>query len=167
MERYDCDACSFGYDLSAAPIAAADDLPPLVADLVEILTEAPEPGDRRFPSVWSPLEYACHLRDVLLVQRERVFTARRVTRPTLEPMGRDERVDYDGYADQHLEDVLRQLQDASLLLGHVLRRLSRTDWERTVIYSFPSPQERSLAWVAVHTLHEVHHHTHDIRRQIL
>lgn len=29
-----------------------------------------------------------------------------------------------------------------------------------------SPAERSLRWVAVHTLHEVHHHLLDVGRQV-
>ena len=54
------------------------------------------------------LEYGCHLKDVLLVQRERVLTARRVDRPSFHPIGRDERAEHDGYADQDPADVARQ-----------------------------------------------------------
>lgn len=42
---------------------------------------------RGHPGVWSPLEYACHLRDVLLIQRERVLAARRTDRPALPAPG--------------------------------------------------------------------------------
>jgi hypothetical protein len=121
---------------------------------------------RRKPTVWSPLEYACHVRDVLLVQRERVLLARRREVPTLEPMGREKRVDHDGYATQDPEDVIRQLADAAQLLANVLSRLDVSDWDRTVLYNYPAPAERSLRWVAVHTLHEVHHHTADVLRQL-
>ena len=37
---------------------------------------------------------------------------------------------------------------------------------RWLVYNYPTPQERTLAWVAVHTLHEFVHHTNDIKRQI-
>ncbi len=121
---------------------------------------------RSTPHMWSPLEYACHMRDVLLAQRERVLAARRLDTPVAEPMGRDERVEHDGYARQRPADVARQLQDATLLFTNVLDRLSASDWERTLVYPYPEHEERSLRWIAVHTLHELRHHLLDIRRQL-
>jgi hypothetical protein len=38
----------------------------------------------------------CHLRDVMVIQRERVLLARRVDGAEALTMGRDERVDFDG-----------------------------------------------------------------------
>jgi hypothetical protein len=113
------------------------------------------------------------VRDVLLVQRERVLAARRVDRPSLEPMGRDERVEHDGYADQDPVRVARQLSDAAQMFANDLARLAPEDWARTVVYNYPErrpryPERRprSLRWVAVHTLHEVRHHLVDARRQL-
>lgn len=121
---------------------------------------------RPSPQVWSPLEYACHVRDLLLVRREQVLAARRQDRPVAEPMGRDERVEHDGYNSLRPDDVARQLTDAALLLSNALARLSPADWERTVIYTYPQRAERSLCWIAAHTLHELRHHLVDIRRQL-
>ncbi|MDQ3758003.1 MAG: DinB family protein [Actinomycetota bacterium] len=159
-----CTECGFVYELGRAAEAAAEIIRE-VAGISALLADEAEPAARREPSTWSPLEYACHVRDVLLVQRERVLTARRRDRPVLEPMGRDERVEHDGYSAQQVGDVLRQLDDAARLFRNVLNRLEAADWERRVVYSYPEPQERPLAWVAVHTLHEVVHHAGDIRRQ--
>lgn len=103
---------------------------------------------------------------MLLVQRERVLRARREERPSFAAMGRDERVGHDGYADQDPSDVARQLSDAALLFANVLARLPAEEWERTVTYSYPAVMERSLRWVAVHTLHELRHHLEDVRRQL-
>jgi hypothetical protein len=161
----DCAECGFRYDLADAEEAAGRIA--LGAAEIDLLLNAD--GDlrsRRQPGVWSPLEYGCHVRDVLLVQRERVLAARRVDRPECTPMGRDERVEHDGYAAQNPVDVARQLTDAALLLGNVLERLGPQDWERVVVYSYPEPAERTLRWVAVHTVHEMQHHTLDIRRQL-
>lgn len=121
---------------------------------------------RKDEEIWSPLEYGCHLRDVLLVQRERVLAARRTVRPFCEPMGRDERAEHDGYSEQSIDDVAQELTDAARLFANVLVRLELEDWERTVIYGYPSRTDRSLRWVAVHTLHEVRHHLLDVRRQV-
>lgn len=161
----DCDECGFRYDLADADEAAGRIA--LGAAEIDLLLNAD--GDlrsRRQPGVWSPLEYGCHVRDVLLVQRERVLAARRADRVECTPMGREERVEHDGYAGQNPVDVARQLADAALLLGNVLERLGPDDWERLVVYSYPEPAERTLRWVAVHTVHEMQHHTLDIRRQL-
>src|SRR5690242_3110957 len=104
-----CAECGFSYDTDP-------DVPTLlttwVAETATILQTGGVLRTRRSPDVWSPLEYACHVRDVLLVQRERVLLARRVDRPDCTPMGRDERVEHEGYADQAPTDVARQLTDA-------------------------------------------------------
>lgn len=163
MER--CDECGFTYDSGEATNAAAsivagvDDFAAMLAGGVDVRT-------RREPKVWSPLEYGCHVRDVLLVQRERVLAARRRDRTVCEPMGRDERVEHDGYAQQDPTDVARQLVMAAQLFAHVLDRLGSDDWDRILLYNYPHQIERSLRWVAVHTLHEVRHHARDANRQL-
>ena len=161
-----CDACGFTYDLSRADNAAggiiseADELAKVLETGGANLTRRPS------PDTWSPLEYACHVRDVLLVQRERALLARRQDRPSLVPMGRDERVEHDGYNEQSPITVGRQLRDAATLFAGVLARLDDAGWHRTLIYNFPAPSERDLRWLAVHTQHEVHHHLTDVRSQI-
>ena len=62
--------------------------------------------------------------------------------------------------------VARQLTDAAHLFANVLARLAPEDWERSVMYNYPKLFERSLRWVAVHTVHEVRHHLLDVRRQL-
>ncbi len=168
MDR--CAECGFEYDLAAAESAG----PAIVAGVAPLLVVlgngdrdgAVDLARRPEPRTWSPLEYGCHVRDVLLVQRERVLTARRTDRPAFEPMGRDERVEHDGYARQDPGAVARQLADAAALFANVLARLGAEDWERTVVYGYPATLERTLRWVATHTLHEVRHHVLDVRRQV-
>lgn len=161
-----CAQCGFAYELSAAT-TAADAIDERINAAAAILRRADvDLRSRRLPEQWSPLEYGCHLRDMLLVQRERVLAALRVDRPDCTPMGRDKRAVHDGYADQDPADVARQLADAATMFGNVLGHMSAGDWNRTVIYHFPETAERSLRWLAVHTLHEAQHHLGDIRRQL-
>ena len=167
MASYRCRSCGFTFDLGGAEEAASL----IVAgahELAGIMQSRGSPAlaHRLEPSVWSPLEYGCHVRDVLLVQRERVLAARRTDCPSFDPMGRDERVAHDGYAGQRGDHVARQLDDAAGLLANVLARLGPPDWERRVVYNYPERQERSLRWVAAHTAHEVHHHLGDVVRQL-
>jgi DinB superfamily len=164
MDR--CEGCGFEYDLGKAELASAS-IVQGSEDLVSILNDsAADLTTRREPQTWSPLEYGCYVRDVLLVQRERVLAARSLDRPSFNPMGREERVQYDGYAEQGDNDVARQLGDAARLFANVLSRLSPKDWDRSVMYNYPEPRERSLRWVAVHTVHEIHHHTFDVGHQL-
>lgn len=162
-----CEQCGFRYDLGQAA-EAGDTITSGAAHIATVLRdgEGAVLRERRRPDLWSPLEYACHVRDVLLVQRERLLTARRRDTPGFEPMGRDERVDHDGYADQRPGDVARQLEDGARLFANVLARLGPDDWDRTALYNYPEPTERSLRWIAVHTVHEVHHHRLDIVDQL-
>jgi hypothetical protein len=158
--------CGFEYDLGQAKKAPTSIVQ--VADDLASLLNGPgaDVTTRRDPRTWSPVEYGCHVRDVLFVQRERVLTARWMDRPSFHPMGRDERDEYDGYAEQKVADVARQLGDAARLFANVISRLGPEDWDRCVIYNYPERTERSLRWLAVHTLHEVSHHTLDVRHQL-
>lgn len=161
----ECAGCGFVYDLDQAVLVERT-IREQVAEAVAILrAHDVDVRSRREPGMWSPLEYGCHLRDVLLAQRERVLAARRAYRPDSPPLGREERVEHDGYAEQEPEDVARQLGDAAQLFSNVLARLGTDDWNRTVIYHYPETRERSLRWVAAHTMHEVQHHLLDVRRQ--
>jgi hypothetical protein len=162
---YSCDECGFQYNLDLAPQAASS-IREGVAELCALLGGSRELRARREPQTWSPLEYGCHMRDVLLVQRERVLAARRMDTPSFDPMGRDERVEHDGYADQDPSDVARQVKDAATMFSNVLSRIAPDEWDRTVVYNYPRRAERSLRWVAIHTVHEVRHHLLDIRRQL-
>jgi hypothetical protein len=100
-----CAECGFEYRLNEATTAGAAivggvlELASLVGDDRSDVRSRPEPG------TWSPLEYACHVRDVLIVQRQRVLMGRREARPSFDPTGRDERVDHDGYSEQDPADV--------------------------------------------------------------
>jgi hypothetical protein len=161
-----CAECGFDYDLTLA-IQVSVLAPQYAVEYAELLRA--EPGGlrrRAVPHLWCPLEYACHMRDVLLVQRERLLAARRSETSVAEPMGRDERVEHDGYLQQRPVDVARQLQDAALLFTHVLDQFGPEDWERTLTVPYPETVEQSLRWVAVHTVHELRHHLLDIRRQL-
>jgi hypothetical protein len=161
-----CEECGFEYDLGEASTAGPAIVQGVGEFAVMLSDSAADLRTRRQPATWSPLEYGCHLRDVLLVQRERVLAARRIDRPSFDPMGRDERVAHEGYAEQDANDVVRQLTDAAYLFANVLSRLGPNEWERTVMYNYPNLSERSLRWVGVHTVHEVRHHLLDVRRQL-
>jgi hypothetical protein len=121
-------------------------------------------GRRPAPAVWSPLEYACHVRDVLLVQRERIYLALVEDRPSFARMYREERVDLARYADEPAKAVRSDLAVAYRLIAVALTGRSATDWARPLVYNYPSAEEHDLAWLGRHTIHECEHHLLDIDR---
>ena len=159
-----CDGCGFEY----GSVPAEDVVPKLhelAARYADHLAEHRGSDLRRRPSpeVWSALEYACHVRDVMLVMRERfLLVLREPSPPAFTPMGRDERVADDRYAEQAPDDVARQLVDATAMLTFVFEGLDDEQWALTCIYNYPAPADRTLAWVAQHTVHEAEHHLADL-----
>jgi hypothetical protein len=100
------------------------------------------------------------------MQRERFLHARRAETPTAVPMGRDERVAHDGYAKQNPLHVADELAMAARLLTNTLDHLGPSDWDLRLVFGWPEVAERSLRWLAAHTLHEVRHHLLDVERQL-
>jgi hypothetical protein len=122
---------------------------------------------RRNPDVWSPLEYMCHVRDVFLIQRDRAVLALIEDRPSFSRMYRDERVDLAHYAREAPGQVAHdQLPVSAHLVARVFSERSPDEWQRRIIYNYPEPVERDLAWLGRHTIHEGEHHLFDVSRQV-
>jgi hypothetical protein len=117
---------------------------------------------RPAPDTWSPLEYACHARDVALMQRDRLYVALVEDAPSFKPMYRDERVAFDRYDTQAPAVVAGQVAMAAGMLAHAFAGLRDDQWARPLVYGFPDPTRRDVEWVAHHTLHEMTHHLADI-----
>lgn len=117
---------------------------------------------RPAPEVWSALEYCCHVRDVLLVERDRVVLALMEDRPSVARMHRDERVLLCRYVSQAPAVVLDQLAMAAELAALVFSALRPADWSRLLVYNWPEPAEHDLAWLGRHTVHECEHHLGDV-----
>jgi hypothetical protein len=163
----DCQECGFGYDnLPVEEIA--DSLRSLGSEYAERLrqTGADVLRTRPTPTVWSGLEYACHLRDVVLIQRERILLALVESCPNFAPMYREQRLVLARYEADDPDLVADQVRLATDLCATVLAGLGTEQWARPSIYNFPVPTERDVAWLGQHTLHETVHHLGDIDRGI-
>jgi S-DNA-T family DNA segregation ATPase FtsK/SpoIIIE len=104
------------------------------------------------------------VRDVLLMQRDRLYVALVEDEPSFKPMYREQRVGFDRYGEQNLDQVRDQVIMAAALFAHAYDALSDEQWSRTLMYGFPGPTCRDVEWVGHHSLHEVVHHAHDIDR---
>lgn len=157
-----CTEC--GFDYASAPAATvgrrlrAETV--ALAEAVRQVGSAPCP----VPGCWTAIEYGGHVRDMLIVQRERVLHACGVDTPSIIPMGRDLRVDRGEYVGLDADDIARQLGDAVDSFARTLDNLAPADWKRQVVYNYPERAHRDLEWVAAHTVHEILHHTLDVRR---
>jgi hypothetical protein len=160
-----CPDCGFDWG-SVAVGELGDRLGDLAARYRAVLSSTSEADLRRRPApgVWSALEYACHTRDVLLAQRERIYLALVEDRPSFARMNREERVVLARYAEESPADVAAELDLAFRLVTTALTGRSDEDWRRLLMYNFPAPQEHDLAWLGRHTVHECEHHYVDIRR---
>jgi S-DNA-T family DNA segregation ATPase FtsK/SpoIIIE len=121
---------------------------------------------RPAPEVWSPLEYSSHVRDVLVVQRERVMVALLHDAPTFEPMRRDERVVEQRDNESDPVVVAAQVVGAADVLASLLESLAPAEWERIGIYPWPERAIRDVGWMARHTVHEEVHHLFDLARSL-
>jgi len=117
---------------------------------------------RPAPDVWSALEYGCHVRDVLTVQRQRVTQALDEDVPDFASMRREERVVEEGYNQQVPSVVADQVAGAAGALAGLLESLDDGGWARTGIYHWPVTKLRSVEWIGQHSLHECVHHLQDI-----
>jgi hypothetical protein len=104
------------------------------------------------------------VRDVLLAQRDRLFVALVEDEPSFKPMYRDERVNFDRYAEQDPEVVAAQLCMAAAMTAHAFSGLDAQQWARPLTYNYPELTRRDVEWMAHHTLHEMVHHRADIER---
>jgi hypothetical protein len=160
------DECGFVYDaVEAASVPAALRMAAAtIADLSRRPELAAQVRRRPEPAVWSALEYAGHLRDVLLVQRDRVLLALVVDEPGFVPMYRDERVGLARYNEDAPAVVAAELVMAADLFARLAERLDAAQLARPCIYNYPVKARVDVGWVARHTLHEAIHHLADVRR---
>src|SRR5262249_9825045 len=139
-----CPVCSFTYDVGRPEITTwlRSDARAFVTKLSSF-TE-PAVRTRPEPDVWSPLENACHVRDVIRVQRAGVEQALCEDEPAFAPMRREERVDEERYGEQDPERVAAEIVTAADDLADFLDGLDDARWTRRGVYNYPQPQLRTV-----------------------
>ena len=156
-----CDECGFRYD-SVALVDIGSTMRAEARAFAAALA-GPEIRTRPEPEIWSPLEYGCHVRDMLQVQTARVARALAENTPSFQPMLRDERPARLRYNEQDPVVVKEQVVDAADALADVFDGLTEQHLARTVMYNWPVEAIRSLGWLGRHTIHELVHHRGDLR----
>jgi hypothetical protein len=160
-----CAECGYGYGaLDRGQILRA--VESLADEHRRLLTSVPAGRlrDHPRPGMWSPLEYGCHVRDVLRIQRQRAALAQAGDSPEFAPMRRDERAVEERYNDQDPAGVAEAIAAAAREFTGTLEALDDAGWLRTGIYPFPAPEARTVEWIGRWTVHELAHHLFDSRR---
>ena len=120
------------------------------------------PGARTRPSatVWSPLEYACHVRDVHRIFGERVRMMLTVDNPLFDNWDQDEAAVRGAYGAQDPATVSAELVAAATGVSRGYAAVEEGHWSR--------PGRRSngslftVETIARYHLHDVEHHLRDV-----
>ena len=154
-----CAEC--GFEPTAQTLA---EVPRLVHDTAMVWSEVlrrPDASDRPAPGVWSPLEYACHVRDVHRLFAERVELMLTQDEPRFANWDQDRTAIEARYADQDPAEVDVDLVEAA---GHVAGLYSTVTPETARRRGIRSDgSEFTIETLGLYHLHDVVHHVHDVR----
>ena len=153
-----CSEC--GFDPTAQTLA---EVPRLIHDTAMVWTAVlrrPDATQRPTPDVWSPLEYACHVRDVHRLFAARVDLMLSADAPTFADWDQDETAIASRYADQDPSVVDVDLIEAA---GHVAGLYSTVTPATSGRRGFRSNGSvYTIETIGLYHLHDVLHHVHDV-----
>lgn len=153
-----CPDC--GFDASVVDPAQVPSLiEELTAPWAEVLAR-PEPGARPSFAVWSPLEYACHVRDVCDLFASRTALMRHRDNPTFLNWDQDDTAREDRYAAQDPKVVAGQLASAAYRWAQEYAGCSPQERGRTGMRSNGSPF--TIATLGAYGCHDLAHHLWDV-----
>jgi hypothetical protein len=153
-----CPDCGFDAGSVPGPLVAAR-LRPNAAQWMAVCARA-DVRVRPQPRVWSPLEYACHVRDVCRVFESRVSLMRSESGPTLENWDQDAAAIAGAYGAQDPGVVSVELLAAAQAAAAAFDALDAGDWQRTGRRS--NGLVFTMETVGQYFLHEMTHHLHDV-----
>jgi DinB family protein len=131
-------------------------------DASEWVRRLGEPGSTTRPreTVWSTLEYGCHVRDVHRIFNHRVELMLAQDEPQFPNWDQDETAVADDYRSQDPATVATELFDAATVVADTYAGVPADAWPRRGLRSNGS--EFTVATIAVYHLHDVLHHAHDV-----
>jgi hypothetical protein len=122
--------------------------------------EGESPGRRTRPDSWSPLEYACHVRDVYRRYDERLALMLTSDDPSFPDWDQDATAVADGYGEQDPATVADELAAAAEVLAAAFAAVSGEQWERTGERS--DGARFTVATFARYFVHDPLHHLYDV-----
>jgi hypothetical protein len=153
-----CPECSF--DSTSVDPARLPDALRATARRWKLALTDPGCTVRPAENVWSPLEYACHVRDVHRIFDQRVARMLAEDDPLFDSWDQDATAVQDRYDQQDPATVTRELVEATGAVADRYASVSGTDWDR--------PGRRSdgarftVDSLGRYHLHDVEHHLYDV-----
>jgi hypothetical protein len=120
----------------------------------------PDASTRPSPQIWSPVEYACHVRDTCELFGQRLELMLNKDDPVFENWDQDVTAIEDDYFHQDPSHVLEELTREATATAAAFDAVRADEWDR--------PGRRSngsvftIATFAVYFLHDVEHHVWDV-----
>ncbi|MBM6403418.1 DinB family protein [Phycicoccus sp. CSK15P-2] len=153
-----CPECGFACAVIRAEALAGEVLS--LTDAWPEVLERPDAGVRPEPATWSPLEYACHVRDVcrLFEQRLRLMLAE--DDPAFDNWDQDRTAVEARYGEQDPAVVGSELADAAARWAQVLVGVVGDQWERTGRRSDGS--RFTVRTLGQYGMHDLAHHLWDV-----
>src|SRR4051794_37944260 len=155
-----CPEC--GYDARAvASTEVADAVRRNGNGWVDVL-HRPDVHDRPDPSVWSPLEYGCHVRDVFRLYDYRLSLMLEQDDPLYPNWDQDVTAVAQRYDQQDPAVVAPELRDAAAAIADRFDTVTGDQWQRRGRRS--DGASFTVDSFARYFLHDVVHHLHDVGR---
>jgi hypothetical protein len=112
------------------------------------------------PTVWSTLEYGCHVRDVHRIFNRRVQLMLNEDEPQFPNWDQDQTAIADDYASQDPATVANELVDAASVVADTYGSVPDHAWSRRGLRSNGS--EFTIATISIYHLHDIMHHAYDV-----
>jgi hypothetical protein len=154
-----CPEC--GFDAAAIePVAISALIRDATSRWPDVLSR-PDATTRPTPVTWSPLEYACHVRDVHRVFLQRLERMLAEDDPTFENWDQDETALAERYWEQVPSAVAVEVTESGTALADAYARVRDADWTRTGVRSNGSVF--TVESLGRYLLHDLFHHVWDVR----
>jgi len=153
-----CPECGFD-----APGLARERVPDAIRDnatLWEVVLGTDDAAVRPAPHLWSPLEYACHVRDVNRIFDERARLMLAEDGPAFAAWDQDAAAVEQDYGSQDAAKVAEEVVAAAEAVAATYESVPDDAWERTGTRS--NGDEFTVDTLARYHLHDLVHHAHDV-----
>lgn len=165
IQRDPCPQCGL-HPAALAPSALGELAVRYSADWREFLLGA-EDGYLRHspePGVFSPIQYAAHVRDILRVYGDRMILGVEQDSPTVPIFNPPQEV-FESYNRLGAEEIADDLEAQARRLATIIEEMDGDSWARTVVndrgpygvYTF------TISGLACNAVHEAHHHLLDAK----
>jgi SAM-dependent methyltransferase len=154
-----CPECGFD-----ASVLTVDRIPSVIRDNAttwEAVLTLDDAGARPEPTTWSPLEYACHVRDVHRIFDLRIGLMLDQDDPTFPNWDQDETAVAERYAEQDPQTVAGELIEAAESAAERYESVPPDSWSRRGFRSNGS--EFTVESIGLYHLHDIVHHAWDVR----